>query len=346
MEITITIIVLVFGIWLYSRVRENQRADNMQDEVEQSTPKSVENLHREIKTYSDNELNILENEVSTKLCTLIEETNIAPDDMATYSIKKIHFKLGYLNEELETISLEKISLEILKIGLFRTGNNNIIIHYLENKDFMRKYSDELINDINYKIENKSFFDEPNILFETVTEGKYHNNRYLNTEEVNSFVQGWIIKFKDDIKANFKSYVSTVNQLLLETQNGNKLLEKLADEGDIDSQYNLATLHFKNNNFSMAKYWFEKAAENGEKESQYQLGNMYLQGIGLKKDLSKAFYWYKEAALKNHEKAQHNLGIFYIQGEIVKQNEQEAISWFKKSANNGYEPAKEILNKLL
>lgn len=136
-----------------------------------------------------------------------------------------------------------------------------------------------------------------------------------------------------------------NHLIIHSKSGNELLEKMANEGDIDSQYNLGTLYFKNNDFLMAKYWFEKAAESDEKESQYQLGNMYFQGIGFKKDIKKALFWYLKAAISNHPKAQYNIGLFYLQGEIIKQDENEAMHWLKKSANNGYKPAIDILKQI-
>lgn len=136
-----------------------------------------------------------------------------------------------------------------------------------------------------------------------------------------------------------------SKIIFETKNGNDILEKLANEGNTMAQYNMGTMHFKNHEYSKAKYWFEKAAENGDTESKYQLGNMYLQGIGLKQDYSKAFYWYKDAAQNNHPEAQYNIGFFYVRGIYVRQDDDKATEWFEKSANNGYQQAIDILREV-
>lgn len=116
------------------------------------------------------------------------------------------------------------------------------------------------------------------------------------------------------------------------------------DSNIESQYNMGTKYFKQNDFEKAKYWFEKAAENGDVDSQYQLGNIHLQGMGTQKDMSKALYWYEKAALNNHSQSQHNMGMFYMQGEVVNKDEDIAHDWFKKAAENGYGPAIQIMNQ--
>jgi len=112
--------------------------------------------------------------------------------------------------------------------------------------------------------------------------------------------------------------------------------------DAESQYNLATLYFKKQEFEKAKYWFEQSANKGDKDAQYQLGNLYLQGLGVQNNLKTAFYWYEKASNQEHAQSQHNLGLFYMQGEIVERDKDKALYWFKKAAENGYEPSKKII----
>lgn len=157
--------------------------------------------------------------------------------------------------------------------------------------------------------------------------------------------GIFLYFSLKRKENKNNQNEIANHLLIHSKAGNELLEKMANEGDIDSQYNLGTLHFKNGNYTMAKFWYEKAAEKNEIESQYQLGNMYLNGIGLNKDTNKAFFWYKKAAVLNHAKAQYNIGLFYMKGVNVQEDEQEGVRWLQKAANNGYKPAIDILKQI-
>ena len=53
----------------------------------------------------------------------------------------------------------------------------------------------------------------------------------------------------------------------------------AENGDIQAQFNLATLYGKGieKNLEKAFYWYQKAVENGNKKAMYNLANSYYNG---------------------------------------------------------------------
>lgn len=54
--------------------------------------------------------------------------------------------------------------------------------------------------------------------------------------------------------------------------------------------------------TLAVFWTERAANHGDRDGQYNLAWFYEQGIGVTPDLEKAKYWYREAARQEHDLA--------------------------------------------
>jgi uncharacterized protein len=80
------------------------------------------------------------------------------------------------------------------------------------------------------------------------------------------------------------------------------IHKLAEDGDVNSQYQLATRyesgHLEKQNYEKALYWFHKAAENGSKMAAKSLAHIYEKGLdGLAVDARTAKYW-ADKALNN------------------------------------------------
>ena len=84
-----------------------------------------------------------------------------------------------------------------------------------------------------------------------------------------------------------------------------------------------------------------SAENGNAESQCELAQTYFQ-LG---DKQKAFYWFKKSAEQGYDDGQLALGILYLNGEGVQKDKKQAISWLKKSAEQYNPDAKAILAEL-
>lgn len=78
----------------------------------------------------------------------------------------------------------------------------------------------------------------------------------------------------------------------------ELLEALVDQGDPESQYQLASLYRTGmgvtRNYQTSAELFAKAAEQGHPEAQCALGGMYEKGLGCQQDYDQARYFYTAA----------------------------------------------------
>jgi TPR repeat protein len=55
-------------------------------------------------------------------------------------------------------------------------------------------------------------------------------------------------------------------------------------------------------FQEARNWLQKAADSGSAEAQYNLGVVFERGLGTPIDIELARKWYKEAASQGFDKA--------------------------------------------
>ena len=126
-----------------------------------------------------------------------------------------------------------------------------------------------------------------------------------------------------------------------------ILIPLAEEGDINAQYNLGNIYGDIFNYLKVGYlkdkkkafeWFEKAALQGHTEAQHSLGYMYFTGQGIKQDYQKSFEWELKAANLGHAEAQHGIAVAYEYGLGVPKDRKKAFDWFIKSAHNNYPSA--------
>ena len=87
---------------------------------------------------------------------------------------------------------------------------------------------------------------------------------------------------------------------------------------------------------MWKRWsgIEKAAEQGNTDGQYNLGVAYENGCGVAKDEVEAVKWYREAAVQRHALARNILGVMYKDGRGVAKDEVEAVKWFLLGGGQG------------
>ncbi|MBV5327014.1 MAG: SEL1-like repeat protein [Chlorobium sp.] len=81
-------------------------------------------------------------------------------------------------------------------------------------------------------------------------------------------------------------------------------------------------------------WFRLAAEQGDVNSQYNLGCMYKDGKGVPRDNKEAAKWFRLAAEQGQVSAQFNLGCIYEDGKGVTQDKKEAAKWFRLAAEQG------------
>ncbi len=120
------------------------------------------------------------------------------------------------------------------------------------------------------------------------------------------------------------------------------LERMAESGNMQAQYILATYH---NLLSDSKpdgsehkkeavKWYRLAAEQGLSDAQFNLGVCYKNGIEVEKDVKEAIKWYRLAAEQGVSKAQFNLGVHFDKGEGVPKDSKTAVDWYQKAAEQG------------
>ena len=87
---------------------------------------------------------------------------------------------------------------------------------------------------------------------------------------------------------------------------NAIIEK-AKTGNANAQYTLGSYYYLGSNgveqsYSKAAYWLERAAEQGDSDAQFNLGVCYDEGNGVEQSYSKAAYWYERAAEQGNSNA--------------------------------------------
>jgi hypothetical protein len=88
------------------------------------------------------------------------------------------------------------------------------------------------------------------------------------------------------------------------------------------------------------------AEQGDVESQYNIGWLYANGNGMRVDMNKAIEWWKRAATKGYVDAEFALGLAYTTGDGIKADKEEAVKWYLKAGTKGNGEAQDILRSML
>ena len=80
---------------------------------------------------------------------------------------------------------------------------------------------------------------------------------------------------------------------------------------------------------------EARASTGNDKAQMKLAQMYLHGVGVKRDVEKAVAWYSLAAERGLAFAQHKLARLYLDGDIIEQDIEKALAWLERAADLGF-----------
>lgn len=86
--------------------------------------------------------------------------------------------------------------------------------------------------------------------------------------------------------------------------------------------------------SKATDMFLDLAMEGNPDAQFALGNMYFLGEAVPKDYDKAYEFISQAAAKNDPRALNTLGLFYLGGLSVEQDIDKASRYFKRAEERG------------
>jgi hypothetical protein len=111
----------------------------------------------------------------------------------------------------------------------------------------------------------------------------------------------------------------------------KLFAPLAQQGDAEAQFQLASLYDEGEGViedeQEALKWYRLAAAQGHASAQAALGAAYAAGRGVAQDHSEAARWDRLAAVQGHAQAQFNLAWLYHSGEGVPRDVERAYQWF-------------------
>lgn len=121
--------------------------------------------------------------------------------------------------------------------------------------------------------------------------------------------------------------------------------QLAKAGNVNAQLHVAFLYYQESNYAASVKWYQEAIKSGNPRAYHSLGYIYLNGLGVKKDVTKAKQLILIAAKKNYIKAQSDLGAIYYQGFGNKPDYVRAKYWFKKAAASGDMLAQYYMGKL-
>jgi hypothetical protein len=119
-------------------------------------------------------------------------------------------------------------------------------------------------------------------------------------------------------------------------------QKSAQVGYAPAQYELARLYVDGlgveRNLKQAAFWYRRAADQSNAEAQNNLGSLYAKGQGVRKSQSQAAHWYGLAAAQNNPEATSNLGVMYLRGRGVRRDPVRAFQLFLRAAQMGYTAA--------
>ena len=86
-------------------------------------------------------------------------------------------------------------------------------------------------------------------------------------------------------------------------------------------------------YDKAMHWRRLAAEKGNHDAMFAIGNMYLEGLGVRKDPKIAMRWFQKAADSENEDAGAFLAYGYEHGYGVERNLPIAVYWYTKYVNS-------------
>ena len=110
-------------------------------------------------------------------------------------------------------------------------------------------------------------------------------------------------------------------------------KKAADLNNPIGYFNVARYFIEKEQFKQANEYLNKAKDLGYTIASIRLSDMYLKGLGFRRNKKKAFRHMNEAVIANDTSAMHQLGLFYEQGIGCRKNELEAKRYYQLSADN-------------
>ena len=173
------------------------------------------------------------------------------------------------------------------------------------------------------------------------EKTFHTNlRYFSTAIERDQITPELLTEKNFKLYSKNLYNAIVNKFKFSQDLGEKAFEFLNYKTE-EYPDNMASLGYLyalgigvEQDYFIAKNWFEKAALKGQKVAMYNLGLLYINGWGVESSDQKAFEWFEKSAFIEYPDAMYNLGVLYSFGRGTERDLSAAFYWYKKAAETG------------
>ncbi len=126
----------------------------------------------------------------------------------------------------------------------------------------------------------------------------------------------------------------------------KWFEKSAEQGNPDAAYQLGYIYSSekyalsdiaksNKYYAAALSDYEKAEEeNSNATAEYRIGLIYLNGLGVDKNIDKAVHWFSKSTSNGNASAAYKLAVLYDEGTEVTKNPEKAFLFYQLSSELG------------
>ena len=126
----------------------------------------------------------------------------------------------------------------------------------------------------------------------------------------------------------------------------KWFEKAAEQGNPDAsyqlgyiyvteKYNILNINKSNKYYAAALNGYEKAEEkNSSATAEYRIGLIYLNGLGVDKNIDKAVHWLGKSTLNGNDSAAYKLAVLYDDGKEITQDTEKSLLYYQVSAELG------------
>lgn len=115
------------------------------------------------------------------------------------------------------------------------------------------------------------------------------------------------------------------------------------QGGLEAQFQLAKALEEDEDFDLARSWYQKAAGQGHIDAAYHCGMLCLKMKG--EEMKQAAFWLGKAANAGHVDAQHQLAVVLGNGYGVKHDPDESLRWHRIAASYGHPQSKAKLDSL-
>jgi len=122
-------------------------------------------------------------------------------------------------------------------------------------------------------------------------------------------------------------------------------KQAADLNNPVGYFNVGKYFIEKEQYKAAVEYLLKAKALGYTKASIQLSNMYLKGLGYRKNKKKAFKFLNQAVEENDISAMHQLGSFYLKGIGCKKDEKLALKYFQLSSDNNMSEGMRLLGTL-